>query len=168
MGGTKDFSFDIVSRVDLQEVDNAVNQAKKELGNRFDFRGSKSSIDWNQDEKKLILIGDDELKLRNLQDIVTTRLATRKVPLKSLEWGDSEKAFDGMVRQEIKLTIGIPGDKAKELVKEVKRAGFKVQASIQGDEIRVSSRSKDELQNTIQHLKTFQCSTPIQFINFRS
>lgn len=168
MAAAKDFSFDIVSRVDLQEVDNAVNQAKKELATRFDFRGSKSTIDWNRTENKIVLVADDELKLKNLRDILTTRLAIRKVSLKSLEWGTEEKAFDGMVRQEIKLTMGIPGEKAKEIVKEIKQLGLKVQPSIQGDEVRVSSRSKDELQNVIQYLKTRPPSTPLQFINFRS
>lgn len=162
-----DFSFDIVSRVDLQEVDNAVHQAKKELATRFDFKGSKSRFDWNRDEKELILLADDELKLKNLRDILTTRLATRKVPLKSLEWGKEEKAFDGLVRQEVKLTMGIPAEKAKEIVKEIKGMGLKVQASIQGDEVRVSSRSKDDLQSVIQHLKAFPCKIPLQFINYR-
>lgn len=163
-----DFSFDIVSRVDLQEVDNAVQQAKKELANRFDFRGSKSSIDWNRNEKKLALIADDELKLKNLRDILTTRLAARQVPLKSLEWGKEEKAFEGTLRQEIKLTMGIPGDKAREIVKEIKQTGFKVQPSIQGEEVRVSSRSKDDLQRVIQHLKSLSFPLPLQFTNFRS
>ena len=162
-----EFSFDIVSRVDLQEVDNAVNQAKKELATRFDFRGSKSSFEWNRDEKRLVLLADDELKLRNLRDILTTRLAIRKVPLKSLEWGKEEKAFEGLVRQEVKLTMGIPSEKAKEIVKEIKGIDLKVQASIQGDEVRVSSRSKDDLQAVIQHLKTSSCSIPLQFTNYR-
>ncbi len=164
---TTDFSFDIVSRVDLQEVDNAINQAKKELGTRFDFRGSKSTIDWNRDEKKVVLVADDELKLKNLKDILTTRLAIRKVSLKSLEWGKEEKAFDGMVRQEATLTVGIPQERAKELVKEIKGTGLKVQASIQGEEVRVSSRSKDDLQAVIQHLKDYPCQVPLQFTNYR-
>ena len=162
-----DFSFDIISRVDLQEVDNAVNQARKELANRFDFKGSKSSFEWNRDEKKLSLLADDDLKMKNLQDILKTRLATRKVPLKSLEWGTMEKAFDGMVRQEIKLTMGIPSEKAKEIVKAIKDTRLKVQASIQGEEIRVSSRSKDDLQGVIQYLKTYPCTLPLQFTNYR-
>ncbi|MBI4115203.1 MAG: YajQ family cyclic di-GMP-binding protein [Candidatus Omnitrophica bacterium] len=162
-----EFSFDIVSRVDLQEVDNAINQAKKELAGRFDFKGSQSTIDWNRDEKKILLLADDELKLKNLRDILTTRLASRKVPLKSLEWGSEDKAFDGLIRQEVKLTVGIPGEKAKEIVKEIKKTGFKVQAAIQGDEVRVSSRSKDDLQNVIQHLKNYPSSVPLQFINYR-
>ena len=167
MAVKNDFSFDIVSRVDLQEVDNAVNQAKKELSTRFDFRGSKSTIDWNRDEKKLSIIADDDLKLRNLQDILKTRLASRKVPLKSLEWGVAEKAFDGMVRQEVKLTIGIPSEKAKEIVKAVKDMGLKVQPSIQGDEVRVTSRSKDDLQTVIQQLQNYPASLPLQFTNYR-
>ena len=167
MPSASEFSFDIVSRVDLQEVDNSVNQAKKELANRFDFRGSKSSIEWNRDEKKLMLLADDELKLKNLKDILTTRFAIRKVPMKSLEWGKEEKAFDGMIRQELKLTMGIPGDKAKEIVKTVKEMGLKVQASIQGEEVRVTSRSKDALQEVMQHLKAQSFTLPLQFTNYR-
>lgn len=166
--GSNDCSFDVVSRVDLQEVDNAINQARKELGQRFDFKGSKSTIEWNRDEKKITLVADDDLKLQNLKDIVATRLAARKVSLKSLTWSDPERAFDGMVRQGGALTLGIAGDKAKELVKEIKRAFPKAQPSIQGEEVRVSSRSKDELQAVIQHLKTFPFALPLQFTNFRS
>ena len=167
MPPSSEFSFDIVSRVDLQEVDNAIHHAQKELATRFDFRGSKSAIDWDRNEKKITLVADDELKLKNLKDILTTRLAARKVPLKSLDWGREEKAFDGMVRQEVKLTVGIPGEKAKEIVKEIKKTGFKVQAAIQGEEIRVSSRSKDELQAVIQHLGAYPSTVPLQFANYR-
>jgi len=164
----EEFSFDIVSRVDLQEVDNAVNQAKKELAQRFDFRGSKSALEWNREEKTLALLADDELKLKNLRDILTTRLALRKVPLKSLEWGKEEKAFEGLVRQEVKLAVGIPSEKAREIVREIKSMNLKVQASIQGEEIRVSSRFKDDLQAVIQHLKaTPPSSVPLQFTNYR-
>ena len=162
-----EFSFDIVSRVDLQEVDNGVNQARKELLTRFDFKGSKSSIDWNRDELQVTLVADDELKLKNLRDILTTRLAARQVSLKFLEWKKEEKAFDGMVRQEAKLTIGIAGDKAKEIVQEIKKLGLKVQAAIQGEEVRVSSRSKDALQTVMQHLRSYPCKSPLQFTNFR-
>lgn len=162
-----DFSFDIVSRIDLQEIDNAVNQAKKELATRFDFKGSKSAFEWNREEKKMTLLADDELKLKNLKDILTTRLATRKVSMKSLEWGKEEKAFDGMVRQELKFTMGIPGDKAKELVKMIKDLGLKVQPSIQGEEVRVSSKSKDFLQEVITHLKAQSFPLPLQFTNYR-
>ncbi len=164
---SSDFSFDIVSRIELQEIDNAVNQAKKELAARFDFKGSKSNFEWNREEKKMTLLADDGLKLKNLKDILTTRLATRKVSMKSLEWGKEEKAFDGMVRQELKFTMGIPGDKAKELVKMIKDMGIKVQPSIQGEEVRVSSKSKDLLQDVITHLKAQPFSLPLQFTNYR-
>lgn len=164
---SQDFSFDIVSRVELQEVDNAINQAKKELATRFDFKGSKSAIDWNRDEKKIKLLADDELKLKNLKDILTTRLAIRKVPLKSLEWGKEEKAFDGLIRQEATLKVGIAGEAAKEIVREIKALGLKAQASIQGEEIRVTSRSKDVLQAVIQHLKEYASPAPLQFTNYR-
>lgn len=167
MPSANESSFDIVSRVDLQEVDNAVNQARKELATRFDFRGSKSRFDWNRDEKKLVLLADDQLKLKNLRDILTTRLAIRKVPLKSLEWGKEEKALEGLIRQEAKLVMGIPSEKAKEIVKEIKGMGLKVQASIQGEEVRVSSRSKDDLQAAIQHLKALPSTIPLQFTNYR-
>ena len=162
-----DFSFDIVSRVDFQEVDNAVSQARKELATRFDFRGSRSTIDWSRDENKIVLIADDELKLKNLRDILTTRFAMRKVSLKSLEWGKEEKAFSGTIRQEITFRVGIPGEKAKEIVSEIKKMGLKVQVSIQGDEIRVGGRSKNDLQAVIQQLKTGPFSIPLQFTNYR-
>ncbi len=167
MAAKNEFSFDIVSRVDLQEVDNAVNQARKEMINRFDFRGSKSTFEWNRTENKLVLVADDDLKLKNLHDMLTTRLAMRKVPLKSIEWETPEKAFDGMVRQEVKFTMGIPGEKAKELVRQIKDIGLKVQASIQGEEVRVSARSKDDLQTVIQHLNANPPALPLQFINYR-
>lgn len=164
---SQDFSFDIVSRVDLQEVDNALHQARKELATRFDFKGSQSVMEWDRDEKKIKLLADDELKLKNLKDILTTRLAIRKVPLRSLEWGKEEKAFDGLIRQEAAIKVGIEGEAAKQIVREIKGLGLKVQASIQGEEIRVTARSKDALQSVIQHLKGRSFSTPLQFTNYR-
>lgn len=161
------FSFDIVSQLDLQEVDNAVNQAKKELQTRFDFKGSKSSIEFLKDEKKIRLVGDDDLKLRNLQDILKTRIASRKISIKALEFKTPEQAFEGCLRQEVALVQGIPQEKAKEIVKAIKDLRTKVQASIQGEEIRVSSKSKDELQHVIQTLRGLPTTIPIQFVNFR-
>ncbi|MBU9888513.1 MAG: YajQ family cyclic di-GMP-binding protein [Candidatus Omnitrophica bacterium] len=160
-------SFDIVSQLDLQEVDNAVNQAKKELQTRYDFKGSKSTIELFKDEKKIKLVADDDLKLRNLHDILKTRMTSRKLSVKSLEFKTPEKAFEGCLRQEVGLVQGIPQDKAKEIVKAIKEQGFKVQAAIQGEEIRVSSKSKDELQAVIQHLRGLPLSIPVQFVNFR-
>ncbi|HOW59420.1 MAG TPA: YajQ family cyclic di-GMP-binding protein [Candidatus Omnitrophota bacterium] len=161
------FSFDITSQVDLQEVDNAVNQAKKELQTRFDFKGSKSSLEFLKDEKKIRIIGDDDMKLRNLQDILKTRIASRKISVKALDFKTPETAFDGCWRQEVSLVLGIPQEKAKEIVKMIKDLGSKVQPTIQGDAIRVSSKSKDELQAVIQHLRSLSLAIPVQFCNFR-
>ncbi len=160
-------SFDIVSQIDLQEVDNAVNQARKELQTRFDFKGSKSSVEFLKDEKKILLVGDDEMKLRNLRDILKTRMASRKISQKSMDFKTPEKAFDGCLRQEVILTQGIPQEKAKDIVKIIKELSVKVQAAIQGDEIRVTAKSKDDLQAVIQHLRTAPLTLPVQFVNFR-
>lgn len=161
------FSFDIVSQIDLQEVDNAVNQALKELRTRFDFKGSKSSIEFLKTDKKIRLIGDDDMKLRNLQDMLKTRMASRKVPVKALQFGEPEQAFEGTLRQEVSLVQGIPQEKAKEIVRQIKDGKFKVQAAIQGDQIRVSSKSKDSLQEVINYVRTLSLDIPIQFTNYR-
>ncbi len=160
-------SFDIVSTIDLQEVDNAVNQAKKELATRFDFKGSKSSIEFLKEEKLIRILGDDDMKLRNLQDILRTRFASRKISQKALEFKTPEKAFDGCLRQDVLLTQGIAQEKAKEIVRIIKDLPVKVQAAIQGDEIRVTSKSKDDLQTVMQHLREAPLTLPIQFTNFR-
>ncbi|MBI3314282.1 MAG: YajQ family cyclic di-GMP-binding protein [Candidatus Omnitrophica bacterium] len=161
------FSFDIVSQIDLQEIDNAVNQAIKELRTRFDFKGSKSSIEFLKTDKKIRLIGDDDLKLKNLQEMLKTRMASRKVPLKALQFGEPEQAFEGTLRQEVMLIQGIPQDKAKEIVRMIKEAQFKAQAAIQGDQIRVSSKSKDALQEVISYVRTLSVDIPLQFTNYR-
>ncbi|MFA6601188.1 MAG: YajQ family cyclic di-GMP-binding protein [Candidatus Omnitrophota bacterium] len=161
------FSFDVVSQIDLQEVDNAVNQALKEIRNRFDFKGSKSSIELDKEEKKIKLIADDDMKLRNLQDILRSRMAARKISSKALEFKEPEKAFEGTLRQEVTLVMGIAQDKAKEIVQRIKEMKLKVQPSIQGDQVRVSSKSKDELQAVITGLNQTSCGIPIQFVNYR-
>lgn len=161
------FSFDIVSQIDLQEVDNAVNQAIKELSTRFDFKGSKSSIEFNKKDAKIILVGDDDLKLRNLQEILKTRIGARKIPMKALKFVDAEKAFEGTLRQEVTLVQGIESEKAKEIVRQIKDAKLKVQAAIQGEEIRVSSKSKDDLQAVMSLLRTSPPDIPLQFTNYR-
>ena len=161
------FSFDIVSTVDFQEIDNAVNQAIKELGNRFDFKGSKSSIEFLKADKKIQLIADDEMKLRNLQDILKTRMAARKIPAKALTFETAEKAFEGTLRQDVTLTQGIPPEKAREVVRIIKEAKLKVQAAIQGEEVRVTSKSKDELQAVMGALRNSSLDIPLQFTNFR-
>jgi cyclic-di-GMP-binding protein len=160
-------SFDIVSEVDMQEVDNAVNQAKKEIITRYDFKGSKSSVDLNREEKKITLLADDDFKLRALKDILATKMAKRGVSLKFLVYGEPEKAFEGTLRQKVDIVTGIEKEKAKELVKIIKDLGVKVQAAIEGEKIKVSVAKKDDLQAVIAHLRSINFSLPIAFTNYR-
>ena len=161
------FSFDIVSEVNFMEVDNAITQAQKELSQRYDFKGSKSSIEYNKAEKKITLIGDDDFKLKALIDIVEGKFAKRGVSLKSMEYMAKEQAFEGTVRQVIKLVSGLPSDKAKELSKLIKNNKFKVNTQIDGSKVKVTSPKKDELQAVIAFLKTANFSLPLQFTNYR-
>jgi uncharacterized protein YajQ (UPF0234 family) len=161
----QEFSFDVVSKTDMQEVANAVQQAQKELAQRFDFKGSKSSIELTKEE--LILLSDDEGKLRSVKDILESRLVKRKVALKALDYGNVEQATMGTVRQHAKIVQGIEGEKAKAIVKAIKDAKLKVQASIQSDQVRVVGRSKDDLQRAIAVIKENDFAIPLQFTNYR-
>jgi cyclic-di-GMP-binding protein len=161
------FSFDVVSEVNFMEVENAINQSQKELAQRYDFKNSKSSIEYNKAEKKIILIGDNDYKLKAVRDIVDEKLVKRGVSLKSLTSKAPESAFEGTLRQTIELTSGFPIEKAKELVKIIKDFNKKVQAQIEGQKLRVVSPKKDDLQSVIAHLKSINFSLPIQFTNFR-
>lgn len=160
-------SFDIVSKTDLQEVSNAVGQAVKEITQRYDFKGSKSSIDFNRDAGELTLVSDDEFKLKSLVDVLETKLVGRKVSLKSLKYGKVEPASGGTVRQVVKLQQGIPQDRAKEIVKLIKDMKIKVQAQIQGDQLRVRGKKLDDLQAVIQALKERDFDFPMEFVNYR-
>jgi len=161
------FSFDIVSEVDLQEVDNAINQAKKELAQRYDFKDSKSKIDFNRDEKQIILVADDDFKLRALKEILATRLAKRGVSLKSLDFKEPEKAFEGYLRQVAGIAAGISKEKAKDLVQIIKGLNLKVQTQIEGEKLRVTSAKKDDLQEVISHLRGIDFPLPLSFCNYR-
>lgn len=161
------FSFDIVSEVDLQEMDNAVNQAAKELSQRYDFKGSKASIAFDRKEKQITLIADNDFKLRALTDILATRMTKRGIHLKSLKFNEPEKAFEGYLRQKVDICMGIDREKAKELTGIIKGLGIKVQSQIEGEKIKVSSAKKDELQAVIQHLRGIEFSVPLQFGNYR-
>ena len=161
------FSFEIVSEVDLQEMDNAVNQANKELAQRYDFKDSKSSIAYDRKEKKLTLIADSDFKLRALTDILATRIAKRNISLKSLKFDDPEKAFGGYLRQTVTICMGIDKEKAKELTGIIKGLKVKVQTQIEGEKIKVSSPKKDELQAVIVHLRGLDFSIPLKFSNYR-
>jgi Uncharacterized protein conserved in bacteria len=165
--GKDNCSFDIVSEADLQEVDNAVNQAKKELAQRFDFKGSKSSIDYNRAEKKILLVGDDDFKLRSVRDVLAAKLAKRGVSMKLLTFSEPEHVFGGCSQQNADLAAGIPQDKAKELVKIIKALGLKVQAQIEGEKVRVSSPKKDDLQAVIAHLRSTDFPLALTFCNYR-
>jgi len=161
------FSFDVVSEVDLQEMDNAVNQAKKELTQRYDFKNSKASIDFNRKEKKITLIADDDYKLRALTDILAIRMAKRDISFKSLKLDEPKKAFEGYLRQAGEICTGIDKEKAKELIAGIKKLKLKVQVQIEGEKIRVSSSKKDELQAVIAHLKDLDFPLPLTFCNYR-
>ncbi len=161
-------SFDITSNVDLQEVDNALNQARKEVAQRYDFKGSKASIDFDPNESKLVLIADDEFKLNALWEVIQTRLVRRNVPVKNLTRGPAVPAANSTVRQEITLQQGIPTEKAKDIVKFLKEAKLKkVQASIQGDQLRVTSPARDDLQEAMRVLREQDFGVALQFGNYR-
>jgi uncharacterized protein YajQ (UPF0234 family) len=161
----QDFSFDVVSKTDMQEVANAIQQAQKELAQRFDFKGSKSSIELTADE--IILVSDDEGKLRSVKDILETRLVKRKVSLKALDYAVVEQSAGATVRQRAKIVQGIEGEKAKAIVKTIKDAKLKVQASIQSDQVRVVGRSKDDLQKAMALVREQDFGIPLQFTNYR-
>lgn len=161
----KDASFDIVSKVDMQEVKNAVSQAVKELDSRFDFKGSKSSIELKDEE--IVLVGDDEYKIRSVDDILQTKLIKRNISAKSLQYGKIEPAAGGTVRQSAKIVQGIDQDNAKKIVKLIKDSKLKVQAAIQGDQVRVTGKSRDDLQSVIELLRKADISVDLQFTNYR-
>jgi cyclic-di-GMP-binding protein len=160
-------SFDIVSQIDLQEVDNAINQTMKEVVTRFDFKGSKSKV-LLEGKEKLVLISDDDFKLKSLNDILQQKLVKRSVPLKALQYGKPSSAADSTVRQEVTLQQGIATEKAKDIVRIIKESKLKVQAAINGDLVRVSGKDIDTLQQVIKLLKAKEFDFDMQFTNYRS
>jgi len=161
-------SFDITSPIDFQEVDNALNQARKEVGQRYDFKGAKAEIELNTTEKTLTLIADDEMKMNALWEMVQARLVRRNVPVKNFDVGKSEAAAGATVKRVIKVQEGIPTEAAKEIVKYLKDKKLKkVQASIQGDQVRVTSGSKDDLQDAMKALREHDFGVALQFGNYR-
>jgi uncharacterized protein YajQ (UPF0234 family) len=165
----KNSTFDITSTLDLQEVDNAVNQADKEISQRYDFKGSTAEIEFSKADSTLTLLADDEYKLKAVVDVLQSKLIRRGVPIRNLDYGEVDSASGGMARQVITLQQGISTEKGKEIVKEIKAGGFKkVQAQIQDDQVRVQSASIDELQQVIAMLKQKDFGLELQFGNFRS
>jgi len=158
-------SFDVVSKVDLQEVKNAISQAMKEITTRFDLKGSSSTVELQGEE--ILIASADESKMKAVRDVLEERLVKRQVPLKALTFGEVEKALGQTARQKVTLQQGIPSDKAREAVKIIKGSKLKVQAAIQGDQIRVSGKNKDDLQAVMQLLKTSNLGIDMQFTNRR-
>ena len=163
----EEHSFDIVCEVDMQEVSNAVNQAAKEIGQRFDFKGSKSSVELDKDKGIIALISEDEQKLRSVIDILQSKLIKRKVHLKTLSYGKVEQVAGNTVRQAVALQQGIPQEKGKELVKLIKDIKLKVAVEIQKDQVRVRGKKTDDLQTIIATLKERDLGVHLQFTNFR-
>lgn len=161
-------TFDIVSKIDLNEVLNAVQQASKEVQTRYDLKDTKSSIELNEKDRKILLASSDEYKLKALTEILSQKLVKRNVPLKGLQYGTVTSATHGSVRQEIALQQGIPLEKARDVVKIIKDSKLKVQASIQGDLVRVSGKDRDTLQQVIALLKGKDFGIDMQFTNYRS
>jgi len=162
-------SFDITSGCDMQEVDNAVNQARKEISQRYDFRGLKIEIDFKRAENKIVLTAPDEFKIKAVVEVLQTKMVRRQVPVKNLRLGKIDQASLGTARQEIEIQQGIPTDLAKTIVKFIKDTHLKkVQASIQGEQVRATAPSRDTLQELIQQLKAHDFGLELQFGNYRS
>jgi cyclic-di-GMP-binding protein len=160
-----EFSFDIVSRADKMEVKNGIDQAQRELANRYDFRGSIAEI--KAEKEEITLIAEDEFRMNQLKDIVVSKLLKRGIDMRQIDWGKLEPGAGISVHQKLELKNGIAQDKAKALIKQIKEKGLKVQAQIQGEEIRVSGKNKDDLQKAIQFVKGLTLDFPVDFVNYR-
>jgi uncharacterized protein YajQ (UPF0234 family) len=160
-----DSSFDVVSRIDAQELDNALNQVRKEIAGRFDFKNTKTTIE--NTPERITIVSDDELKLRNVIDMLQTRAIKRGISTKAFDYGKVEPAAQGTVRQVITLRTGIPKEKSKPLIEAIKNAKLKVSTQYQDEQLRVSSKSKDDLQQAITLLRGLDFELPLQFVNYR-
>ena len=159
-------SFDVVSRIEQQELDNALNQARKEIENRFDFRNSNTSIE-SDGKTQITIVTADDLKLRNVVDVLQSKATKRGIDIKAFDLTDPEPAAGGAVRQVIKLRSGIPKDKSKELMEKIKGLKLKVTAQYQDEQVRVSGKNRDDLQTVIAELKAMNFDLPLQFVNYR-
>ena len=164
----QNFSFDVTTGVDLQEVDNAVNQAQKEITQRYDFKGSPAKIELQRAENKILLEAEGDYKIAAVLDVLQSKLIKRSVPVKNLTYGVVTSAAGSSVKQEITLTSGIPIEKARDVVKKIKDSKLKLQASIQGDLVRISGKDRDTLQQAIALLKGADFGIDLQFTNFRT
>lgn len=159
-------SFDIVVEVDTQEIDNAVNQAVKEIGQRYDFRGSKSKIDWDKD-KEITLVGDDDYKLRAVLEVLQSKMIKRGISVKNLVLGTPESATEGTMKQKVTVQQGIPTEHAKKITKLIKEKKLKVQPQIQDEQVRVTGKKRDDLQEVIAAIRNADFDLEFQFVNFR-
>lgn len=162
----KENTFDIVSKVDMQEVRNSVDQAVRELRTRFDFKGSRSDIIFDGEE--ITLIGDDDFKLKNVVDILETKLVKRGINIKALRYGKIEPSAKDTVRQKLNLVQGVDKEQSKIITKLVKDSKLKVQVAIQGDQVRISGKNRDDLQEIIKIIKDYEFDIPLQFVNYRT
>jgi cyclic-di-GMP-binding protein len=161
----KEFSFDVVSEVDKQEVRNGVQTAQRELENRYDFKGSKSEIQFEKDE--ITLIADDEFKMDQLKDILVSKLMKRGIDLRQIDYAKAEAGTGLTIRQKVQFKVGIPQDEAKKMTKAIRDKGLKVHAQIQGEALRVVGKDKDDLQKAIAFIKTLELPFPVDFTNYR-
>ncbi|MCM3124901.1 MULTISPECIES: YajQ family cyclic di-GMP-binding protein [Bacillaceae] len=162
---SKESSFDIVSKVDMSEVTNAISIAMKEIQNRYDFKGSKSDI--SLDKEELVLISDDEFKLDQLKDVLFSKMIKRGIPIKNLDYGKVERASGGTVRQRAKLVQGIDKENAKKINTIIKNSGVKVKSQVQDDQVRVTGKNRDDLQKIIAAVKEADLTVDVQFVNYR-
>lgn len=160
-----EYSFDVVSKIDPQELDNALNQTRKEIAGRFDFKHSKTTLE--ETDKEITIVSDDELKMRNVIDILQSKLVRRGLSIKAFEWGEDEPAAQNTLRRIVRLRTGIPKEKSKPLVDAIKATKLKVNAQIQGEQIRVSGKNKNDLQRVQETLRQLDFELPLQFVNYR-
>lgn len=160
-------TFDVVSRVDMQEMDNAINMIKKEVATRYDFRGSKTEIDLDRKDALIKILTEDEMRLRALRELLISKSVKRSIDTKVFDFGDPERAGGDMLRQEVRVSVGVDTETARKVVKVIKEAKLKVQASIQGDEVRISGKKRDDLQEVISLLRDTDLGIPLQFVNMR-
>jgi uncharacterized protein YajQ (UPF0234 family) len=161
-------SFDVVSELDMMEVENAVNQAQKEIGTRFDFRGGKSELSLDKETKKIKILADDDMKLRAIHQILSSKMAKRGIDLRAVKFGKEEAATSNMIRQTVDLQSGLDKEAAKAVTTAIKESKLKVTAQVQDEQVRVTAKSIDELQATIAMLKGKELKFPLQFVNMRS
>ena len=161
-------SFDIVSELDMGEVDNAINQVVKEISNRFDFRGGKSVVTLDKASSTINIVADDELKLRSIQQIIEQKMSKRNIDIRCLEYGAEVEGSGNVIKQTVKLKKGIEKEEAKKITKMVKETKLKVQSQIQDQQVRITGKKIDDLQTVMQHIKSSSFELPLQFINMRS